>query len=141
MPGGQEAGRLLRVDAGGILREVALLGEGIQTGKECQALIGNPRHDMALAFQGPEFEGQTGPQGVLGGDHLRAGKAGGLGQFLGPQAHQIGQEQEQAPATGGELARGQGELADVGHRFDRGPGGMGPLLIQASGQGRRSLRL
>src|ERR1019366_6792035 len=62
VPGGQEASRLAVVDAGGILREIALLGKGIQAGEERQPLIGHQRHDMAFALDGPEFEGQTSAQ-------------------------------------------------------------------------------
>ena len=133
VPGGQKARRLAVLDAGGILREVAFLGEGVQAGKQRQALIGHQGHDMALTLDRPELEGQTSPQGVLGRDHLGAGQARGACQLLGSQAHQIGDEQEKPPTTGGELARRQGELAHVSHRFNRGGWQVGPFLVQAPG--------
>ena len=133
VPGGQQAGRLAVLDARGILREIAFLGEGVQAGKQRQALVGDQGHDMALAFDGPELERQAGAQGMAGRDHLGTGQGGRASQFIGPQADQVGDEQEQ-PATGGDkLARGQRELAHVGHRFDRGGWGMGPFLVQAPG--------
>ena len=94
---------------------------------------------MALALDGPELEGQTSAQRVLGRDQLGTGQSGSMGQAAGPQAHQIGDEQKKPPAVRGEPARRQGELAHVGRRLDGGPRGMRPLLIQAPGQCRKTL--
>ena len=46
------------IDPRGILGEVALLGDGIEPGEQRQALVGHQRHDVALALDGPELEGQ-----------------------------------------------------------------------------------
>jgi hypothetical protein len=58
----------------------------------------------------------------------------GLGQLLHPQAHQVGHEQEQSDAVGGEGARAQGELPDIGHRFHGGAGLLGAFFVPPPGQ-------
>jgi hypothetical protein len=70
VPGAQKASRLAVAQARGILREKALFGKGVQSGKERQTLIGDPGHDMALALQGPKLERQAAAQGMFGGDHF-----------------------------------------------------------------------
>jgi len=69
MPQGKEPQSCLALDRAGILREVALFGRYIQSGKQCQTLVRDQRHDMAFSFNGPEFEGKAGPQGVSGRNH------------------------------------------------------------------------
>ena len=53
VPGSQKAGGLAVIDARGIFREIAFLGKGIQAGKQCQSLIGQQGHHMALALDRP----------------------------------------------------------------------------------------
>ena len=57
-----------------------------------------------------------------------------MGQRPGIQPNQFGKKQKEAPATGEELARGQGKGAHIGHRFHRGLRSLGPFLIQAARQ-------
>lgn len=69
MPQGKEPQSCLALDRAGVLREVAFLGRYIQSGKQCQTLIRDQRHDMALSLNGPEFEGKAGSQGVSRRNH------------------------------------------------------------------------
>jgi len=73
--------------ARGILGQVTFLGNRIQAGKQCQALIGDKRHDMAAPFNGEKLESQTAAEGMLGGDHFRSGHVSALGQAIQLQAH------------------------------------------------------
>jgi len=58
LPGSEQPGGLGVTETGGVLREIALLGNGVETGKKSQALVGRQGHDMALAFDRPELQGQ-----------------------------------------------------------------------------------
>ena len=89
MPGGQHLSGFGVANAGGILRQVAFLWKGIQSRKQCQAFVGDQRHDMAVPFDGPQFEGQTTAQGLFGRDHFRSWHMGVLSQLIQLQAHQI----------------------------------------------------
>src|SRR5712691_608042 len=85
---------------------------------------------MAFSLNRPELERQATSQGMIGGDHLGTWQPSGLGQLLRLQTYQVGDEQEQPAATSGEGARGQGKHSDIGHRFNRGAGLLGPFFIQ-----------
>jgi hypothetical protein len=89
---------------------------------------------MAVALDRPQLQGQAGPQGVRGRDHLRARQVRRPDQSIQLEAHQIRDEQKQPAATSRERARSQRQLPDVGHRLDRGPGTIRALLIQTSGK-------
>src|SRR6266508_6109417 len=53
---------------------------------------------------------------------------------MGLQADPIGDEQKEPAAASGEAARSQGKPPDIGHRFNRGPGLLGPFFIPSPGQ-------
>jgi phosphatidylglycerophosphate synthase len=57
------------------------------------------------------------------------------------QANHIGDEQEQSTAGGGELARAEREMSEVGNRLDTGTRIVGTFLIAASRQGSKALLL
>src|SRR5205085_7444201 len=78
MPGGQHLGRLGMANARGVFRQVAFLWKCIQSRKQCQAFVGDQRHDMAVTFDGPEFECQTTPQCLFGRDHFGSWHMGAL---------------------------------------------------------------
>jgi hypothetical protein len=107
MPAAEQAGILGGVDARGILREIALLGYGIESREQSQAFVGHQGHHVAAAFDAPELEGQAGAQGVLGRDHPGARQMSGASQLVEPQANQVGHEKEQPAAAGGQAARGE----------------------------------
>ena len=113
----------------------------VEAGEQGQALVGHQGHDMAFALQRPEFEGQAGAQGMGRGNHFGTRQAASLGQSLHRQAGQMGQEQEQASASGEDMARGQRESAHIGHCFDGRARALGPFLIEAAGQRGEALRL
>ena len=134
VPGAEQGAGVFRRDARGVLAEIALLRDAVESAEQPQPLVGHQRHHVALALDGPELEREAGTQRVGAGDHLRAGQPGGVGHRLEPQAHQVGHEQEQSPAAGDEASRGEGEGARVGHRFHGGAWQLGALLVEASGQ-------
>ena len=123
-----------RVDAGGVLGEVALFGNDVEAAKQRQPLIGNQRHDVALALDGPELEREAGAEGMGGGDHLGAGELGRLCEGLKRKAAELGQKEKQTAAGGGKRAGSEGEGVDAGGGFDTGAHALGALLIQASRQ-------
>ncbi len=140
VPGRQQTGGLGMIEARGILREVALLGDRVEPAEQRQARVGDQRHHMALPFDRPQLERQRRAQCVLGRDHRRSGQPGRAGQMLDPQAYQIGHEQEQPAAAGGELrSRYQREGPQVGHRLHRGCQSRRPLFVEAPGQRRETL--
>ncbi len=96
---------------------------------------------MALALNGPELQGQTGAQGVRGGNHLRPGQPSTFRQGVQAQADEIRQEEEEAATPRGEPARRQREGAHIRHRFDERPRAVRALLVQAARQCREALRL
>jgi hypothetical protein len=122
------------IDPRRVLGEVALLGGDGEPGEEGQPLIGHQRHDMALALNGPELEGQGGPQRVAHGNHPRAGQARGLGHRVQLQPHEAGHEEEQAATMRDELARRQRERARIGHGLDRGARPHRAFVVQAARQ-------
>src|SRR4029453_14078411 len=64
---------------------------------------------------------------------------GALGQRLGIQAHEIGDEQEQATDAGGELACAKREGAHVRNRLNGWVDAGGTLLIAAARQASKAL--
>jgi hypothetical protein len=50
VPEGEQARDLLRGDPRRVFRQEALLGHGVEAAEQRQALIGDERHDVALAF-------------------------------------------------------------------------------------------
>ena len=99
MPGAQELTGLGVMDAGGILRQVTLLGERIQSGKQGQAFVGNQRHHVTMALNRPQLQRQASPQSVLWGDHLGSRQMSGLDQCAQFQTHQMGNKQEESPTA------------------------------------------
>lgn len=89
---------------------------------------------MALAFLADQLEGQESADGLLGRDRGRTGEIG-LAEDLGQAdvAHQRYEEPEAAEPSP-EGARLGAQHPDVGHGRRLGPGGLGPFLIEASGQ-------
>jgi hypothetical protein len=139
--GGHQRQGLLMRDPAGRLRQEALLGDGVQPGEQRQPGVGHQRHDMALALEGPQLQGQARAQGMGRGDHLGAGQAADLGQHVQVQSGQQRQEQKQATAARVKAARGQREPARIGHRLDGGADSNGPLLVQAPRQRGKALGL
>jgi hypothetical protein len=139
LPGGQELGGHRVIDPRGVLREVAPLGDGVESGEERQALIGHEGHDVTLVLDRPELEGQRRPQRVGGRNHPRAGQPRGLGQVGEVEPNELRDEQEQAAAAGLEPPGRQRERARIGHGLDRRLGASRPFLVQAAGQGREPL--
>src|ERR1700752_1905085 len=73
MPQRQQPGDLLRGDARGIFRQIALLGHGVEPAEQRQTVIGHQRHDVALALDRPQLEGQRRAQGMADGIMLEPG--------------------------------------------------------------------
>lgn len=139
MPGGEKPGGLGVTKTGGVLREVALLGNGVETGKKSQAFVGRQGHDMALAFDRPELQGQRGAERMGRGDHLRARQIGR--QLFQPEPDKLRDEEKQSAAAGRERARLKRKGPGVGHRLHRRSGIIGTLFIQAPGKRSESLLL
>ena len=69
VPDSEQTRDLLRGDARGIFRQEALLRHGIEAAEQGEPLVGDERHDVALAFDRPQLERQRGAQRMPGGDH------------------------------------------------------------------------
>jgi len=134
MPEGKEPQSCLALDRAGVLRKIALLGRYIQPGKQCQTLIRDQRHDMALSLNGPEFEGKAGAQGVSGRDHPRTGQASGGGQMLDVELDQVRDKEKKASKTGTEPAGRQREGSHISNRFYGGSGILRSLVVQTPWQ-------
>ena len=89
MPSGQHLSGFGVANTRRIFRQVAFLWKGIQSCKQRQAFVGDQRHNMAVTFDGPKFEGQTTPQCLFGRDHFGSWHMGALSQLIQLQAHQI----------------------------------------------------
>ncbi len=76
---------------------------------------------------------------MVGRDHARAGKFGGLRQCVALKPHQIGDEQEQSAHPCGELAWAEHEVADVGDSLRIGTDADGTLLVEPARQWRKAL--
>jgi len=96
---------------------------------------------VAPAFDAPELEGQAGAQGVLGRDHPGAREVSGACQLVQFQADQVGHEEEKPAAAGGHGARGEGKRTHVGDGLGRGAQSVGSFLVEASGEGCKTLLL
>ena len=72
MPGAEQIERTPVLEARGVFGQVALFGHHVQAAEQCQALVGDQGHDVALALDGEQLERQAGAQSVFGGDHLGA---------------------------------------------------------------------
>ncbi len=135
VPAGEQAGDLLRGDARGIFRQEALLRHGIEAAEQGEPLVGDERHDVALAFDRPQLERQRGAQRVCGWDHVRARQLGAACEgVVAVEAHQIGNEQEQPSPPGGELPLGEDEVLDVGDRLHVGADAEGAFLVEPARQ-------
>src|SRR6266852_1540541 len=66
VPHGEQPRHLLRGDARGVFRQEALLGHSVEPAEQCQPLVGDQRHHVALAFNRPELEGQRGAESMRG---------------------------------------------------------------------------
>ncbi|PYT26581.1 MAG: hypothetical protein DMG57_21120 [Acidobacteria bacterium] len=129
MPGAQQLTGLGVGNAGGILRQVTLLGKRIQSGKQRQSFVCNQRHHVTVTLDRPQIQRQASPQSVIRRDHLRSRQMRGLDQGIQLQPHPIGNKQEEPPTARGERAWSQRKLADIGNRFDGGTGALGALLV------------
>ena len=87
---------------------------------------------MALAFDRPELQGQRGPRGMPGGDHLRARQPRVLDRAVELEPDQIRHEQEEAAAGRRKPTRREREAPDVGDRLHGGPRPHRALVVQAS---------
>src|SRR5271169_1557897 len=86
---------------------------------------------MTLAVRAEKFEGQQTADGLLGGDHARAGEARlayDPGQLDVPHH---GEEQEQTPGTGAEGARSQAQGADIGDGRGLRPKGFRAFVVES----------
>src|SRR5271157_242545 len=104
VPAGDELQRLRVSEAGRVFAEVAPLGSDVEAGEERKAFVGGERHDVALAFDGPELEREHRAQRVTRGDHLGAGELRGAGESVDAQADEVRDEEEEPSAGGGERA-------------------------------------
>jgi hypothetical protein len=75
---------------------------------------------------------------MAGRDHGGARKLGAEGQCIAVETHQIVDEQKQAADPGGELTRGQHEVADIGDGLRTGADPLGALLVEPTRQGRKA---
>src|SRR5215471_236980 len=66
VPGTEQGCNFLRSNARGILRQEALLRNDVEATEQAEAIIGNERHDVALALDRPELEREGGQQGLQG---------------------------------------------------------------------------
>ena len=134
VPSAEQGAGVLGGGARGVLAEIALLRDTVESAEQPQPLVGDERQDVALALDGPQLERETGAKRVGAGNHLRAGQPGGVSHLLQSQAHQVGHEQEQSPAARGEAPRGEIERARVGRRLHGGTWQFGALLVEPPGQ-------
>ena len=97
-------------------------------------VVGNQRHDVALALDRPELERQCGAQCVAGRDHARAREFGAVCQGVAVETDQICDEQEESSDPRGKFPRSKGKAADIGDRFGRWAEAGGPFLVEAPRQ-------
>ncbi len=134
VPPREQALDLAGRDARGMLGQKALLWHGVEAAEEAEPGVCDEGHDMALALDRPQLEGDGGAQGVLCGDHLGTRQLGLVGEGVDCQADHVWDEQEEAAEACGELAWQQREAAAIGDGFDGGPGMAWPLVVAASRQ-------
>ena len=75
---------------------------------------------------------------MAGRDHAGARKLGAERQCVAVETHQIVDEQEQPAHPGGELPRGQHEVADIGDGLRAGAHALGALLVAPPRQRREA---
>ena len=134
VPSAEQGAGVLGGGARGVLAEITLLRDAVQSAEQPQPLVGDERHHVALALDGPQLERETGAQRVSAGNHLRAGEPSGVSHLLQSQAHQVGHEQEQSPAACGEAPRREVEHARVGRRLHGGSWEVGTFFVESPGQ-------
>ena len=114
VPPVHERSRKRRIDQDGVIRERGALGNGVQSGKQSQALIQCFGHDLGGSADARELERQQGADGRAGRDHARAGHAYGLQHGIKLHAGQIEGKQEEAGKVGVKGARAEVEHSDIG---------------------------
>jgi len=133
-PGSHQAGRGTVIDPRTVTGQVGTLGHRVEPSEQSDAWIANQIHDVAGTFGADELEGQQGAQGLLGGDHGRAGQVG-LAQDLG-QANSVQERHEEKEPTQAcaERAGFQTQGAHIGDGGRFGAQRRRPFLVEASGQ-------
>jgi hypothetical protein len=114
VPGAEQGCDFLRGNARGILRQEALLRDDIEAREQAEAIVGNERHDVALALDRPELKGEGGQQGLQSRDHTGARQLGAFGQCLRIETNEVGDGHEQAANARPKLARGKRKFARIG---------------------------
>ena len=138
-PGSHEAQVGASVDPGAVGGQVGALGHHIETGKEGDALVKDPIHDMTFSFDAHQLQSQQGAHGLLGGNHLGAGKAGGLQHRPEIDRSHQRDEQKQTADPGAKATRGQIDLPHVGDGRGFGLEGGGAFLIPTPGKSGEAL--
>src|SRR5215831_5146876 len=72
VPTGKQVRDFLRGDPRRIFRQEAPLWHGVEAAEQPEPLVGDQRHNVALALDGPQFQRERGAQRVLARDHARA---------------------------------------------------------------------
>jgi hypothetical protein len=75
------------------------LGVALSPQNSASPLVGDQRHDVALAFDRPQLEGQRSAQRVGGRDHARAGKLGGLRPGIAVKRTRSGMNRNSPPVV------------------------------------------
>jgi len=75
---------------------------------------------------------------MRGRDHSRTGQLGAGRHRMAIEAHQIGNEQEQASHPRGELAWREDEVVNIGHRLSKRPHPNRPLVVAPARQRREA---
>src|SRR6516225_3325062 len=73
LPPRQQSGHLGGTEAGGVFRQIALLGHDIEAGEQSQALPTNQGHHLALPLHAPELQRQEGAARVSKWRRRRSG--------------------------------------------------------------------
>ncbi len=122
------------IDTRTVAGQVRALGHHVEPGEQGDALIAHQIHDVAGAFRADELESQQGAQGLLGGDHCRAGEIG-LAQHLGQaDAAQERNEEEESAQARAPRARFEAQGANVSNRRGLRAQGLWAFVVEASGQ-------
>src|SRR5207237_4800265 len=130
----QERLRAARVDARGVLRQVALLWRDIEAREQRESFVGHEGHDVALALDGPELEREARAKRMSSRNHLGTGQSRRGRELLNGEPHQLGQEQEEPATARREAAWCQREVMEIGNCLDAGTDKLGPLLIESARQ-------
>ncbi len=129
------------IDPARVLRQVALLRNGIEADEEREPLVGDQRHHVAPMFQRPELEGEARPEGMSRRNHLGAGDLSRVRELIDAETHEVGDKQEQAAAGGHEPSGRKVEQAGIGDGLNHGTGPIGSFLVEPTRQRREPLRL